>query len=666
MQAGSLRGTISPAILAALLITSASAQPQETGKFVLHKFGSPIGEETYQISPDGDSLVTKSNFLFTDRGAKVPLTTTLRTTAGLVPQHFETKGQSSRISTIDDAVDIANGRATIRENKSTREATVPDRYFTIAGYAPAAIQMQMMRYWAKSGRPNPLPVFPNGAITIEPRGEDKIGDATLKRYTITGLIWGRETLWLDDKGDLAALVSIDAEFDHFEAIRETYEAALPTFLSSAARDNMAALASLSQKLSPPTQGPIAIVNATLIDGTGALPVADATVVLDGNRIVAAGPKTKVKIPSKATRIDATGRYILPGLWDMHSHYEQVEWGPIYLAAGVTTVRDCGNELEFITAVRDAIREGKGLGPRLLLAGLIDGAGKMSLGAHLTDDPTQAVAFVNEYHKAGFEQIKIYESVKPDALKAITAEAHRLGMTVTGHVPSGLTAFQAVEAGMDQINHLLPKVYLSAFPAGTKGQFGILPPFKPDSDETQAAIRFYKEHGTVLDPTMSVYDLTWHPSDKPLEQTEPGAAKLAPELRATLANTGIPSSFVSKVRPGFDGALAFIAALHRAGVPIVVGTDQTIPGYSVYREMELYVAGGMPPMDAIQAATIVPARAMKLDRDSGTVEAGKRADLILVDANPLESISNIRRVHTVFANGHMFDPAPLWRSVGFTP
>ncbi len=653
-------------LFSTLVVACLSAQAQESGKFILHKFASAIGEETYEITQDGDSLITKSKFLFTDRGSKVPLTTTLRTTASLQPQHFEIKGQTSRISTIDTAIDINGGKATIRENKNTREATIPERYFTIAGYAPAALQMQMMRYWAKSGRPNPLPVLPNGSMTIEPRGDDQIGNATLHRYTITGLIWGRETLWLDDKGDLAALVSIDAEFDHFEGIRDAYEAGLPAFLSSAARDNMAALASLSQKLSPPTQGPVAITGATLIDGTGAPPIPDAVVVINANHITAAGPKAKVKIPAKATRIDATGRYILPGLWDMHSHYEQVEWGPIYLAAGVTTVRDCGNEFEFITAVRDAIREGKGLGPRLLLAGLIDGAGKMSLGAHFTDDPKQAVEFVNKYHNAGFDQIKIYESVKLDALKAITAEAHRLGMTVTGHVPSGLTAFQAVEAGMDQINHLFTKVYLSAFPPGTKSQFGILPPFKPDSEEAQAAIRFYKEHGTVLDPTMSVYDLTWHASDKPLEETEPGAAKLAPELRATLAGTGIPSSFVAKVRPGFDGGLAFIAALHHAGVPIVVGTDQTVPGYSVYREMELYVSGGMSPMDAIQAATIVPARAMKLDRDSGTVEAGKRADLILVDANPLESISNIRKVHTVFANGRMFDPAPLWRSVGFTP
>ena len=657
-------------LLAGLLIVNAAAQSVEKGKFILHKFVQPIGEETYEITRSGDSIIAHSMFQFTDRGTKVPLDATLRTNSEFTPQHFEIKGQTSRLSRIDTTVDIADGKAAIRENKDSRSASVPAQYFTIAGYAPATVQMMLLRYWAKSGKPNPLPVFPAGSVTIEPRGADTITidgrTVELTRYTITGLIWGRETLWLDSKGDLAAVVSIDAEFDHFEAVREPYEGALATFVSSAARDNMAALASLSQRLSPPKTGPLAIVGGTLIDGIGASPVPDAVVVIDGNRIVSAGPRAKVKIPSNATRVDATGRFILPGLWDMHAHYEQVEWGPVYLAAGVTTVRDCGNEFDYITAARNAIRDGKGLGPRLLLAGVIDGAGKMSLGAYLANDPDQAKAFVHRYKDAGFDQIKVYQSVKIDLLKAITAEAHSLGMTVTGHVPSGITAFEAVESGMDQIEHLLPSVYLSAFPKGTKAQFGVLPAFDVNSEEAQRAIRFYKEHGTVLDPTMAVYDLTWRPSERPIEETEPGVLKVAAEIAPSLLNTGVPAAFAPKLRVGFDGALAFINALHRAGVPIVVGTDQTVPGYSVYREMELYVKAGMSPMDAIQAATIMSARAMKLDRDSGTVEAGKRADLIIVDANPLDSISNIRKVRTVFANGRMFDPAPLWRSVGFTP
>ena len=176
-------------------------------------------------------------------------------------------------------------------------------------------------------------------------------------------------------------------------------------------------------------------------------------MIQKGRIVAVGPRRKVKIPSGAKKVDARGKTILPGLWDMHAHFEQVEWGPIYLAAGATTVRDCGNEFEFINAVRDAIANGHGLGPRLLLAGVVDGTGPLALGIERVDTPEEARMWVDRYHDAGFQQMKIYSSVKLEELKIVADEAHRLGMTVTGHVPEGLNAYQTIEAGQDQINHV---------------------------------------------------------------------------------------------------------------------------------------------------------------------------------------------------------------------
>src|SRR6185295_9572713 len=168
------------------------------------------------------------------------------------------------------------------------------------------------------------------------------------------------------------------EFDHFEAVREGLEPALPELVARAAADGMAQLAEMARRLSPPARGPFAIVGATLVDGTGRAPVPDSVVVVQGDRIVAAGPRAGVKVPRGARVIDGKGRWVVPGLWDMHAHFEQVEWGPLYLAAGVTTARDCGNVFEFITGARDAIEAGRGLGPRLLLAGIVDGDGPMSL------------------------------------------------------------------------------------------------------------------------------------------------------------------------------------------------------------------------------------------------------------------------------------------------
>lgn len=641
----------------------------ESGKFILHKFEQPIGEETYEVTRAGDSLVITSHFKFTDRGSPVPLETTLKTKQNLTPESFEIKGRTARGSTIDTSVEIGNGGATIREGKETRQAPVPARFFTIAGYAPAAVQMMMLRYLAANNIKGALPTLPGGSVIIERRGADRINVGgrvvELERYSVSGLIWGRESLWLDKDRNLVALVCVDAEFDHFEALREGYESALPVFVGKAADDGMAALAEISRRASPQRKGALVITNANVIDGTGRAPLSGAVIVVEDGRIKSVGPRASVKVPKGARVFDARGGYVLPGLWEMHAHFEQVEWGPVYLAAGVTTVRDVGNEFEFMTAVRDAIKEGRGLGPRILLAGIVDGDSRMALGVIRANTPEEAHAVVRRYHDAGFQQIKVYSSVKPDILKELAAEAHRLGMTVTGHVPNGMNAVEAVEAGMDQINHIqyLPQVLL---PKDYKPQPGVVPKVDFDSPEAKAAIQFFKEHNTVFDPTLVIFEWFLHPSDVPFAQIEPGAAKLPRELYAPINNTGLPPERAAYGRELLAQFLKITGELHRNGLRVVAGTDQVVPGHSVRREIELYVQAGFTPLEAIQAATIVPARVMGMEKDLGTVEPGKVADLVIVEGNPLERISNIRNTKFVVTEGKLYDCAQLWQSVGFKP
>ena len=405
----------------------------------------------------------KVDFKFTDRSSPVPLSVTFRSAADLTPQAFEIKGKTARPVTIDEALNLDGTAVHFRTRDKNSDLPLPSGpFFTIAGYAPATMQMLMVRYWATHGSPAQLTTLPSGTVKIEPRGQDAIRvagkDGTreekLDRYTVEGLIWGRETLWFDANRNLVAAVTTDAEFDHFEAIRDGYESALGDFVGRAGADGMSALAEVSKGISGSHAQTIAFVGGTLIDGTGATPIADATVVIHKGRIVAAGPRSKVKVPKHANVVDARGKTILPGLWDMHAHFEQVEWGPIYLAAGVTTVRDCGNEFEFITAVRDAIAPGPR--PRTTAAASRCGRwiGHRSRSAwNASIRPTRPACGSNRYHAAGFQQMKIYSSVKLEELKAVTDEAHRLGMTVTGHVPEGLNAYQAIEAGQDQINHI---------------------------------------------------------------------------------------------------------------------------------------------------------------------------------------------------------------------
>ena len=658
--------------------TASAGNVVEQSSFRLHKFEQPIGQETYTIEQRDHSLLVSSNFKFTDRSTDVPLTATLKLADDLAPTAFEIKGKNSRLTTIDDAVAIEGDTVHVREGKATHDVARPAQYFLIAGYAPTAAQMMLMRYWLAHGSPATLQTFPAGEVHIEDRGSDIVEvdgkKIPLERYSVAGLIWGRETLWLDSQKQLAALVTVDAEFDHFEAIHEGFESALPALVARAGSDEMAVLAEMAKHITGRRTGKLAFVGATLVDGTGRPPIADSAVVVDGDRIVAAGPRDKVKIPDDASLIDAKGKTILPGLWDMHAHFEQVEWGPVYLATGATTVRDCGNEFEFITAVRDAIRDGRGLGPRILAAGVVDGDGPAALGVQRVNNADDAKKWVERYHHAGFQQMKIYSSMKLENVAAVTADAHQVGMTVTGHVPEGMDLYQAVNAGMDQINHIhyVADIMKPQPPAGTKPsrteRLQAAANIDVNSPEAQRALAFILQHHTVIDPTVALMEViyTVTPSH-PVASFEPGVDRIAPELRQQFVGSdGPPPAMQETAQKVFQKYLDIIGALHREGVTIVAGTDQTVPGFSLYREIELYVKAGFTPMEGIQAATIVPARVMGLDKKLGTVEAGKEADLIVLKANPIEKISNIRTVEEVVTGGTLYETAPLWQSVGFKP
>ena len=344
----------------------------EEGAFRIHKFKQPIGEERYRILAQGQADRLSTAFQFTDRGTPVRLDAVLEFSADLTPRHLEIKGNTSRQTRTDVAVDLNGANARVRNDSTVRDTAMTGAIFLVGGYAPIAVQQSLIRFWEARGRPDTIRTLPAGWVHVVDRGRDTIAVDSrrifLRRFGVDGIIWGRETVWLDDSDHLVAAVTIDAEFDHLEAIREGYESALQIFVSRAATDQAQALAQVIGDSVSPGDRAFALLGATLIDGTGGPAVADAAVVVREGRIVAAGPTGSFPLPAGIHRIDAKGRTVLPGLWDMHAHFEQVEWGPIYLASGVTTVRDVGNEFEFVTAVRDAIEKGTGIGPRMVLAG----------------------------------------------------------------------------------------------------------------------------------------------------------------------------------------------------------------------------------------------------------------------------------------------------------
>jgi len=453
-------------LLALRLLVShapAPAPARDSEVFRLHKFEQPIGIERSVVVTNADgSTDVRTTFSFTDRNTSVPLASSLTLAADGTPRRFAIWGSTSRQSTVDDSVELDGGKLSIQQSGVSRVEAAQRDFFVGSAYAPVILTELLWRHWSAHGRPRSIPLYPSGEAMIEPRGSETVtGDDgkphKLDRYALRGRVWGRETFWIDEQGRLAAYKGVDAEFDHFEAVRRGYQDALAAFVKSAAADGITSLREQGQSAawtgSPDPSGSVAYVGATLIDATGAPPVPDSVVLVEHGRITAAGPSARVPVPAGAKRVDVAGKTIVPGLWDMHAHFEQVEWGPVYLAAGVTTARDCGNEMDFITSVRDTVDAGNGLGPRLLLACIVDGYGQASIGTSRLRDEDGIPALIQRFRDARCSQVKIYSSVEPKLIAPLARAAHAAGLSVTGHVPNGIGAVAAVEAGMDQINHV---------------------------------------------------------------------------------------------------------------------------------------------------------------------------------------------------------------------
>jgi imidazolonepropionase-like amidohydrolase len=639
----------------------------EHGVYTIHLLLHPIGQEEYTVTqPLGAPGATlRSTSSSSDRGMKRLSQVTLQLGPAYAPLELSQRTTTTRGETLAEA-SFRDGKANLTEAGVHRTMAVPPTAFPGLPAMPAAVEMEMMRYWKKHGEPARLPllVADPRALPVEIReaGHDVFSTRTfsspghmvrLTRYTVANLVFGREILWMDDSNRLAAVMTFAGGLPQ-EEILDEYEPVSDQLFQSAVQQEMLDLAALDHAVPAESAGSFAIVGARLIDGAGGAPVEHATVVVRNGRIVAAG---HVATPPGLRVIHAEGKSVLPGLWEMHSHYSGVEFGPALLAAGVTTARDCGGEFAFLVALRDAIEHG-GLGPRLLLAGLIDSGGPLGFGSVDVNTPQQGVSAVDFYANAHFDQIKVYTQIQPEVLRAIAAEAHRRGMTVTGHVPAALTTEAAIEDGQDQINHL-QFVTQAMVPPGSKG------PVDLNSPVARNFIAFLVAHHTVVDPTIGWGEMAGHPKSMDIASFEPGIRNAPYTLAAKFEALGTPTD-ETRFRERMANNVAVVGALYRAGVPIVAGSDTGLIGYGLDRELELYVQAGMTPMAAIQSATLVAARAMHREADSGTIEPGKRADMILVNGNPAADIRDLRKVEKVITDGRMYDCHKLHESVGFKP
>jgi imidazolonepropionase-like amidohydrolase len=433
---------------------------------------------------------------------------------------------------------------------------------------------------------------------------------------------------------------------------------------------------------------VAIVGATLVDVRKGVATERSLVLAAGDRITAVGRVGELAIPPGAKVVNAEGKWLIPGLVDMHVHVPSstpVSGYPtliLYLANGVTTVRDTGGNITSLRLLRQALQSGRQAGPRLFFAGMIlDGNPAVSPSSHviLADSERRAESAVNFLADQGADFIKIYNNLSESVLVAILKTAHARKLTVTGHVPRSVTTTHAVELGMDGLEHiritgreLLPLEEANQIDFLTLGSRETLlwQRFDTDSIGMNKLIALISGHGTFLDPTLVVDEATFKMSAAE-RAAEPNNRMLPKALLAWMRERDLPDSWLppgelrAVAAAGFAKRLKFIGMCYRAGVRLIAGTDgpglgPTLPGYGLHSEMELFETAGISPLDALRAATITAAEALHAQQDLGAIEPGKFADMVIVEADPLRDIANTRRVYRVVKSGEVYDPRELLR------
>jgi imidazolonepropionase-like amidohydrolase len=425
---------------------------------------------------------------------------------------------------------------------------------------------------------------------------------------------------------------------------------------------------------------LVITHVTVIDATGAAGKPEMTVTVLGDRI-ADIERTSHKIPKEGQAVDGRGKFLIPGLWDMHVHTNFGDWLPggeqiilpLFIANGITGVRDMGGDLHQLREWRKQIDAGTILGPRMVISGpMIDGAPPHFPASVPVATAAEGRKAVDDLKQGGADFIKVQSYISRDAYFAVAEESKKQGMTFVGHVPDAIRASEASNVGQKSIEHFTGifegcSTIEDELLKGPKGPRRVLETYS--EPKCAALIALLAKNGTWQVPTLTWERGQWLIDDLDLSQS-PGAKYAA----ATWRNKTYKKFTESILRELDTDPVAyrrqFIAkeldktlAMHRAGVPLMAGTDTAagvyvIPGFSLHQELELFVKAGLAPMEALQTATLNPAKFLGRTNDLGTVETGKLADLVLLDANPLDDIRNTQKISAVVLGGRYFSRADL--------
>ena len=426
--------------------------------------------------------------------------------------------------------------------------------------------------------------------------------------------------------------------------------------------------------------PLAIVHVTIVNPAGPAQT-DMTVVINGDRIVTVGKFARVRFP-KATRvIDGTGKFLIPGLWDMHVHVMFGDWIPggkevslpLFVANGVTGVRDMGGDLDTLLAWRREIAAGTQIGPRMVIAGpMLDGPKSRFPSSVSLASAEEGRKAVDDLKARGVDFIKVQSYIQRDAYFAVVDEAKKQKMVLAGHVPDAIRASEASDAGQKSIEHFTGEfegcsTAEDEFLKGPKGPKRFLDTY--DAAKCARLIAQLARNRTWQVPTLVWERGQWlvdviDYSHDPLLKYAPQSwqKKSWPEFTKGII-AELVTDPVADRRRFVQKELELTLAMHRAGIRFMAGTDtaagvDVLPGSSLHTELEYFVEAGLTPQEALRAATLAPAEFLGRTQDMGTVDKNKIADLVLLDANPLDDIRNTRKISAVVVNGRLLTRADL--------
>jgi imidazolonepropionase-like amidohydrolase len=664
---------------AALLASSALAQtpaadlakpPAGAAHFIIESTGGKHGDAWTWTGPDGTRMARETWNL---RGQAFDSDYVGKAMPDGMPGSIIVRG-SAPSGDVGETFTAGGGKARWTSPIDKGDATYSSPAFYLTHGGPADINAWFFERLLAAPH-HTLALLPGGTASAEKLTTVEVGqDATRKSVTLWAVSGVNATplpIWSDAQGKFFGSITYVAW------LPEAYAGDLKV-LQKAQADARAQLAlKIAQALVKVPAGPVAFTHVRVFDADGLKFLADQTVVVSNGKITAVGPAAKVAAPKGGQVIDGRGKTLVPGLWDCHMHVRNDYTGPQELSLGVTSVRDPGNTDLLTIDRRTRAAAGQLLTPHVYPSSLIDGKGPYTAQvANVATSQAEAIALVDKAKANGFTGVKFYGTFNPAWLPAAIAEAHKLGLHVHGHVPTGIRASDAIADGYDEvthINHIMSQAAPDAMIsnpnlfARIEGLGRIIKDTDLDGPALKGLIATMAAKHIYSDPTMVAYEALYVPDNGDLGASYApfvGTMPVATERGFRTGGLAPPKDLTrADYRASWAKMVQTLGRMHKAGVPIVAGTDGM--GIELIHELEIYVDAGFTPAEALAAATLEPARLLGVADRTGSIKVGKTADLALVEGDPSKRIGDLRQTRVVMLDGKLLDADALRAAAGFS-